>query len=1728
MSTIDEKIVQAKFDGKQFADGVRGTLDQLAALKKGLQLDGANRSFDELDKAAKRVDLSNISAGIDHIASKFNALTAIATAALAKITQQAVVKGEQFLKSFTLGPIIDGFHEYETKLGATQTILANTSRFGTKLADVNKALNDLNHYADKTIYNFGEMTKNVGLFTNAGIRIEDATSMIKGFSNAAAASGTNAEGAAHAAYQLSQALSTGTIRLMDWRSLTNVGMGNKNMQNSLIELAGAMGTLESHGVTASGVQKNFNQSLQEGWLTTKVMSKYLKIMAGDITDAQMKHLGLSTSQIKTLREQQKTAEEAATKVRTLTQLLGTLKEAIGSGWSATFEIIFGNFGKATELFTGINNALGGMINRSANARNKLLKEWAKGGGRSAFLDGLRASFEALKQVITTISSAFREIFPKKTAADLIEMSKRFQAFGESLKMGGDTLDKLKRTFAGVFAVFSIIGQVISGVVSGIKDLIVAVSGARSSSGGFLGLTAGLGDFLVGLDKMLKESGALKDFFHGIATILAVPLKLIVSIAGLIGKLFTGFDHHGASQVSDALSSVTDKMNPVMRVGERLSNFFGKLGGILSNVGGKISDIMSNLGDAISKSITPQSFDHLLAVINTALIGGIALMFKNFFKGAGNIKIDFGGGLLEGMKTTLGETTKTLKAMQTQIKADAILKIAIAIGLLAVSILLLASIDGKKLAKGMAGVSIAFAGMSVSLAALAKYIGMMGALKLPFITAAMLLMASAMLVLAVAMKILASISWNGIAKGLGSVAVMLATIGVALRAMPGGPTMALQGAGLVLIGLALNEMAVALKIFGSMNMKEIGQGLYALGGSIAIIIAAMRLLPKTMLAQAAGLAVLGLALNAIGTAMKIFGTMKWDSIARGLYAMAGSLAIIVATIRLMPKTMALQAAGLVGIAVALNIIAGAMKLLGTMSWEEIAKGIVAIGGALVVIAGGLYLMSSALPGAAALLVVSAALAIFVPVLVTLGNLNWGTIIKGLVTLALTFTILGVAGALLSELVPILLALGAAILLVGAGFALAGAGVFLFGTGVGILIATISAGLSTFAQMTKDLAMSIPLLMEAFGKGIIRIAKVLIDGTGTILKAFAGIFTGLLDIVIKYVPKIVKFFIDLIGQLLDGIVKLAPKIEKAMDAIVRMLVHVLVKDAPQLGDAAWTLLLKLINGFDKKQQELIDAGTRVLKHFITGIGKAALELVDTAAQALLTFLFGLADAIRLYQPEFAAAGMDIASAIGEGFWNGLKSMLGSKLFGKVASIFGYSGVLGAAYNVLGAASPSKEFHKLGTYVIHGFINGLVGGRDAIRATWDTMHGFLRDAIANAKDDIQTYTDKLHAAQKAHNPAQIQKFSAALARAHKELNASSDALDLMNNHMKRQHDHLTRLAKQYDDWTAKIDKANQALADAKQLRDDYKSQTTEQYSALPDIAGDTNLGDYETNLKKQVVDTQSLADVMAQLRKMGLDDQTYKEIIAKGTDALPFAEQILAGGKDAINELKQLDSQLTAEAKALGGAASTALYQAGVDSAQGFLDGLKRERAAIAAEMRHIAHILATEIRKELKIKSPSQVFDEIGQFTGKGLARGLEKSVPHIQHAARKLGNNTIESIKQSIAGMNDLISAQTDLNPTIKPVLDLSLVRKQAVGLGQALSPKMIGLDGTYLKAISASASYQANRDAISSGDISETAPGDVIYNQYNNSPKALSTAEIYRNTTNQLSRVKGALADRVA
>ena len=356
--TVDERVVSMQFDNKHFESNVKTTMSTLDKLKKSLNLEKSAKGLENINAAAKNCNLSPMANAVESVKSKFSALEVMGITALANITNSAVNYGKRLISAFTVDPIRTGFNEFELKMGSIQTIMAST---GESLETVNKYLNELNEYSDKTIYSFSDMTSNIGKFTNAGVKLEDAVLAIKGVSNEAAISGANANEASRAMYNFAQALSAGYVKLIDWKSIENANMATvgfkQELINTAVELKVLTETTDGYKTSAGTVMtptKNFNESLQDQWMTTDVLIGTLKKYATETTDIGKK------------------AFAAAQDVKTFSMMMDTLKEAAQSGWASTWELIVGDFEQGKTLWTKVSGVLGDIIDKSADARNKLI------------------------------------------------------------------------------------------------------------------------------------------------------------------------------------------------------------------------------------------------------------------------------------------------------------------------------------------------------------------------------------------------------------------------------------------------------------------------------------------------------------------------------------------------------------------------------------------------------------------------------------------------------------------------------------------------------------------------------------------------------------------------------------------------------------------------------------------------------------------------------------------------------------------------------------------------------------------------------------------------------------------------------------------------------------------------------------------------------------------------------------------------------------------------------------------------------------------------------------------------------------------------------------------------------------------------------------------------------------------------------------------------------------
>ena len=1279
-TTVDERVVEMRFDNKQFEQNIQTSLSSLDKLKKSLNLEGAAKGLETVNDAANKCsgNMSPLSNAVETVRVRFSALEVMAITALQNITNSALAAGKNLVSAFTIDPIKTGFEEYETQINAVQTILANTSSKGTTLDQVNNALDELNHYADMTIYNFTEMTRNIGTFTAAGVDLDTSVAAIKGIANLAAVSGSNSQQASTAMYQLSQALAAGTVKLQDWNSVVNAGMGGQVFQDALKE------TAKVHGIAIDEMIKDegsFRETLSKGWLTSDILTETLAKFTGDLNEDQLRTMGYADDQIKSIMEMGKTANDAATKVKTFTQLFDTLKEAAQSGWTQSWEIIVGDFEEAKELLTEVSDTFSAVINASADARNKMLQDWKDLGGRTMMIEAVKNVFEGLVSVAKPVREAFNEIFPPMTGKQLAEITERIRDLTAKFKMGEESSKNLKNTFKGVFAVLDIVGQAFKAVAGGVGELIGLFLPAGN---GVLSLTGSFGEYLVKLDETVKKTDVFGEAVSTVVDIVKTAITFVKTAGEKVkefGKTagekfdFPGFElfHSFLERVHDRMAQIGDgagKMKSGVIVafemmGEALEKckflkVMEALWTAVKVIAGGIADAVGTMMGTLAEKLGDADFSGVLDVLNSIAVGGIALSVSKFLKSVTEP--------LEGVRGCF-------EAYQTNLKAGMLLKIGAAIALLAGSIVAISLIDSDKLSASLGAITVLFANllgamaifnkissdtgkvskactamiaMSVAVSILAGALkkvsdldwgelarGLVGIAGLTTIVVAsskamassqkqVMKGATSLIIFGAAIKILASacedlskLQWDELGRGLTGVGVLFAEIAVFLRVAKFNGKMISTATGIVILSAAMKVLASACKDFGQMEWSEIGKGLAGIGGLLAELAVFTNLAgnAKHVMSTGVALIAIGAAMKIFASAVKDFGQLQWDEIGRGLTAMGGALAEVAIAVNLMPKNMIGIGTGLVIVGGALEIITNCMSKFGGMQWEEIGRGLTVMGGALAELAISLNFMKGTLGGSAALLVASGALAVLAPVLSILGALSWEAIAKGLISIAGAFTIIGVAGAVLTPLVPTILALSGAFALIGVGVLTIGAGLLAAGTGLSALaigftaLATAGAAGATaivaaLTVIVTGIAGLIPAVLTKVGEGIIAICKVIAAGAPAIGEAVKAVVLTLIDVFVFCVP-----------QLADG----------ALQLVVGVLAA-LVTYTPQIVDLAFKFLIGILDGIASNLPSLIKAGVDVLVAFFAGIVDA-LRGIDTGALLKGIAGIGLLSAIML---------------------------------------------------------------------------------------------------------------------------------------------------------------------------------------------------------------------------------------------------------------------------------------------------------------------------------------------------------------------------------------------------------------------------------------------------------------------------------------------------------------------
>lgn len=1425
MATIDERVVAMKFDNTQFKAKSQETIADLQKLEStidsgatknlgsalGSTFSNALRVVDSstggilsslglIQKSASDVDMSGLSKGVEDATSKFSMLENIAVGALHNIGAKLADSGLNVAKAFTIQGAMDGFKEYELQINAVQTILGNTQSKGTTLQDVNKTLDDLNAYADRTIYNFGEMTKNIGTFTAAGVGLEDSAKAIKGIANLAALSGSNSEQASHAMYQLSQAIAANKVGAQDWISVVNAGMGGEAFKKSLYETGKAMGTLKDAGnQTYEEWEKNgkgFKESMADGWITGKVLTQTLEKFTGDLTDAQLKERGYTDEQIAQIQKLAQTANGAAQDVKTFTQLIGTINESIGSGWAQSWRIIIGDFEEAKVLWTRVSKAISGAVDSSAKSRNELLQGWRDAGGRTIVIDSLVRVFDGLDSIVNQVRRAFHQIFPPMTVDQVMKLTRSFEDLTYKIRPSIETVVNIGRTFKGFFALLHIGWSLIKAVGSMIAKVFGASGGA---AGGLLSMTASLGDFLVKLDESIQNGKLFENIFGKAGTFIAGVFewigksvgdtnaawaKFLDFVHGVAGGIIKIFNILSSGKYKDGtfmgLKSDNGFIKFLIKVHDLVVSFIDKIKSfsfldwfnVSAGIGGV--GILALFAKIVSQLKAIMALKEKIPFLNGEGLKGLFALLR----GGGGDGDEKGGKDAPGIVEQL---TGAFEKMQQALKARALLQIAAAILALAAAVLILSSIDGGKLAQATAAIGALMAELMLALAGMTFLTKGSGFVKLAGIAGAIVAISAAIVILAGVMKLMSKMSWEEIGKGLASIGGAFLIIAIGTKLMPaklllgtafalvpmanaiailvhaigdvsklsweeiGKGLTAIAGAMLLmagtlrliptktafLLGLTLNAfagsmvvLASAIKSFGEMQWDAIGRGLAAMAGGLLLMVGAFRLMPATGgVVAAAGIFIMANALVVMAQAFNLFGTMSIESIAHSLVAVAVGLLLMVGAVKLMPDTGVFAAVGILVMANALVIMGQALTAIGGLSIRQIVKGLIGLGGAMVILVAAANLMNGALAGAAAMVIVAAAITLMVPPLVTLSKLTAGQILTALLGLAGAFTVLGVAAALMTPLLPSLLGLAGAVALLGLGTLAAGVGLTALAAGLATLAAVGASGVDGLV----NLLLFIPKLFKAVALGLVDFLGALAEHAGGLGKSMVILFTTMFGALIEsgtqLMPKLINFIVTLILALLDAADRTVPKwIEtfthlmiEGLNAI-RILTPLIVQTGedvfmafidgindliPRMAESGQNAILRMLDGVNEFLPRAIDMGVTIIWNFLDGIERAQYLITNKMFDTAVNMINNLADAIRRNKKPLQEAGHNLASALLDGMFDGIAKNA-QKVLDSLSSLGKRMRNVTAA--VLGIHSPSRVFREFGMFTMLGLAGGI----------------------------------------------------------------------------------------------------------------------------------------------------------------------------------------------------------------------------------------------------------------------------------------------------------------------------------------------------------------------------------------------------------------------------------------
>lgn len=1302
MNKVDNRVVEMRFDNQQFEQNIAKSTQSLDRLKESLNLEGSAKGLEKLQNVGSNLKLDGVANAVEQISVKFSALEIAGITALTNITNKAVDAGLALTKSLTIDQLTAGWSKYEAKTRSVQTIMSATADEwedqGEQMEFVNEQLEKLNWFTDETSYNFTDMTDNIGKFTSAGVDLEKATTAMIGIANAAAESGANAQAASRAMYNFSQALGMGSVKVQDWMSIENANMATKEFKETIIEAAKEVGTLSDAGDIIEKVGnyagdanvtfQNFRSTLAAGWFTSDVLITALNKYGNFANDLNA-------------------AVEATD--RSATQLLRDI-DAYKEGALNIEDVMRGTELSAEEVndifakLTSTENELGLKAFKAAQEAKTLSDalDATKDAASTAWLNIYELMFGdylAAKGMWTDFANWLYDTFvsPTEFIFDTLE-----EFMGNAPEYWNETL----------YAVPKAITKIIDAVNQAKKDIFPALDNvelaAKKLENFFKKVDEGLTTFVEseevskritaiakGFFSILKAGGMIvNDLFQIVKPFVSFLLKIALGITDVTSALASGLPNLvktlettiNFKNISEKLSGVMskaasaiekffkefsfDKVKDFFKTNEtilKLEETITKLGTKISAFGSKIAQVAGKVGSAIGNFFTSGKFDSLLNFANGGLLTGILIGVVRLGKKINELlsKHNF----IDSIQELFGSVGDILNSFQKKANAEALTSIAKAVALLAGSFLILSLVDPSKVGNSLLSITILMGELIGAISILNK-IDMKGVKNLAKIAGLMVVISGSILALSISLRLIATTSPEKMLTGLISIAGLMTGIAIFLKKISSiSEEIKVGASNIISLAIAIGLMSVSLLVLGNSDFSTIAKGLAAIGGLLALIIGFEYVFKKSEMTLTKGmgsLILLSIALIGIASAMKKIASMDINELAASFVFLTGVFAELLLFTKylgeLKTEELTKSMAAFAILSISLINLALAMKVFGSMDWKEFAVASLSLLTSLSAIAFALIMMNDSVEGAAALAIVSGSLVIFAAAFKSLGKMDLKGVGKAFLALAGSLALFAAAAKLLDPILPSMFIFAAVFKYLGVGTLALAAGILILNTALVSFPVAAAALVTGLTTIVVGIIGLGPKIVEAATQLITGFAQGLINSVDSIMEATAVIVTSILTALNNATPQIIELATNLVLALLQGLGSSLPTIVNTLFSFVVVIINGLADAIRNNSDAIFDAIGNLIGALG----DFILAGIQNLVEKIPLIG----DLLGGGIQKVRDKL------AEVTKPEEAAAmSNDFTTGLSSGVQNGTSlfgdsmQKLGNIGMEKLTSVFNF---------------------------------------------------------------------------------------------------------------------------------------------------------------------------------------------------------------------------------------------------------------------------------------------------------------------------------------------------------------------------------------------------------------------------------------------------------------------------